>query len=74
MEKLITKFIVTTALILANLTPLYAKGVATPYEHIPVDTFIAGFPSEAFIMLGIISYIVGVVYIFNSVLLKETVK
>ena len=76
MKNLIAKIIVITTLVLFKFAPLqaYAKAPATPYEHIPVDTFIAGFPSEAFIMLGIISYIVGVVYIFNAVLLKESVK
>lgn len=74
MKKLTAKILITIALIATNFSPLYAKGVPTPYKHIPVDTFIAGFPSEAFILLGIISYIVGVVYIFNAVLLKESVK
>ena len=73
----------TTVLVLYAMTftlnPIQAKGIVTPYgetpyEHIPIDTFIAGFPSEAFIMLGLIAYIVGAVYIFNSALLRQTIK
>ncbi len=76
MKNLITKIALTIVLVAMNIMPVQAKGVTppTPYEHIPVDTFIAGFPSEAFIMLGLIAYIVGTVYIFNSALLKESVK
>ncbi len=74
MKNLIKKFVFLTILIATNLLPVQAKSPATPYEHIPIDTFIAGFPSQALILLGVIAYIVGVVYIFNAVLLKESVK
>ncbi len=74
MKKILTQIIVTTTLIAASFAPLHAKDVATPYEHIPVDTFIGGFPSEAFIMIGLIAYFVGTTYIFNSALLRQTIK
>lgn len=74
MKNLLLKIMLSVLLVMTNLVPVHAKGVSTPYEHIPVDTFIAGFPSEAFIMLGLIAYIVGTVYIFNSALLRQTIK
>ncbi len=72
MKKLILQITITLALIATSLQSLYAKGVATPYEHIPVDTFIGAFPLEIFVILGVTSYLLGVVYIFISVFLKNS--
>ena len=76
MKNLITKIVFSIVFVAVSTLPIQAKGVTppTPYEHIPVDTFIAGFPSEALIMLGLIAYIVGTIYIFNSALLRQTIK
>jgi hypothetical protein len=79
MKKLINKILVFLLLMAYSIMPIEAKGITTPYgetpyEHIPIDTFIAGFPHEALIMLGLIAYIVGAVYIFNSALLRQVTK
>ncbi|GEM_PF-4489333 len=64
--------VLTFSAFLAMQAPALAKeqGI-TPYDHMPVDTFIAGFPLESLVLLGLFAYALGVLYIFSAVHLKN---
>jgi len=65
-------FVKIVFLLLASQVPVMAKEVGkTPYEHMPIDTFIAGFPLEMLIILGIVAYALGMIYVLNAAHLKS---
>lgn len=64
--------ILTFFTLLSIQSPALAKEAGTtPYDHMPVDTFIAGFPLESLVLLGLFAYALGVLYIFGAVHLKN---
>jgi hypothetical protein len=71
-NKITQIFVRAIFILLISQAPVLAKEVVkTPYEHMPVDAFVAGFPLATIILLGFVAYTLGVIYVLHAVLLKN---